>query len=153
MTKILCVEDDDDSAFMLKRRLQRHGYEVAIAVNGNEGVARARQEQPDLILMDIDLPELNGLEATRLLKSAPETSAIPVVVLTAHAMVGDRERCLDAGMDSYLSKPVQIQDLKEALAMKPPNFAMLGNPDETAPIDIAAIDRVRRQMERRRGKT
>jgi len=115
VTKILCVEDDDDSAFMLKRRLQRHGYEVTIAVNGNEGVAKARQEQPDLILMDIDLPELNGLEATRLLKSASETSAIPVVVLTAHAMVGDREGAFEAGCDDFDTKPVDLPGLLEKI--------------------------------------
>ena len=115
MTRILCVEDDDDSAFMLKRRLQRHGYEVIIAVNGKEGVDMARQEQPDLILMDIDLPELNGLEATRLLKSTPETSVIPVVVLTAHAMVGDREDAFKAGCDDFDTKPIDLPGLLEKI--------------------------------------
>lgn len=115
MTRILCVEDDDNSAFMLKRRLQRQGLEVIIAVNGNEGVAMARQEQPDLILMDIDLPELNGLEATRLLKTAPETSAIPIIVLTAHAMIGDREGAFKAGCDDFDTKPIDLPGLLEKI--------------------------------------
>jgi len=115
MKKILCIEDDDDSAFMLKRRLQRHGFDVIIAVNGEEGVARALQEQPDLILMDIDLPKLNGLEATVRLKSAPETRAIPVIVLTAHAMASDREDSFSAGCDDFDTKPINLNGLLEKI--------------------------------------
>ena len=89
MSKILCVEDDDDSAFMLKQRLKRHGYQVVIAVNGEQGIEFAGSKQPDLILMDIDLPIINGLDATRQIKGAPETGSIPIIALTAHAMVGE----------------------------------------------------------------
>lgn len=115
MSKILCVEDDDDSAFMLKQRLKRRGYEVIIAVNGQEGINMAQSERPDLILMDIDLPLVNGLEATRRIKGAPETSAIPIIALTAHAMIGDREAALDAGCDDFDTKPVNLPGLLEKI--------------------------------------
>lgn len=115
MTKILCVEDNDDSAFMLKSRLQRHGFDVTIAVDGQEGVDKASLEKPDLILMDIDLPVINGLEATRRLKGSPETGSIPIIALTAHAMVGDRENALEAGCDDFDTKPVNLPRLLEKI--------------------------------------
>lgn len=115
MTKILCVEDDDDSAFMLKQRLQRQGYEVVIAINGKQGIEMAASEQPDLILMDIDLPIVNGLDATRCIKGTAETSSIPIIALTAHAMVGDREGALQAGCDDFDTKPVNLPGLLERI--------------------------------------
>lgn len=115
MTRILCVEDDDDSAFMLKQRLKRQGYEVVIAVNGQQGIEMAESEKPDLILMDIDLPIVNGLDATRHIKASPETGSIPIIALTAHAMVGDREAALQAGCDDFDTKPVNLPGLLERI--------------------------------------
>src|ERR671936_1212611 len=97
MAKILLVEDNEMNRDMLSRRLQRRGYEVVLAVDGGQGVERARAEVPDLILMDMSLPVLDGWEATRQLKADDRTRAIPVIALTAHAMAGDREKALDAG--------------------------------------------------------
>jgi two-component system cell cycle response regulator DivK len=96
---------------MLTRRLQRRGYEVVIAVDGGQGLALAQSESPALILMDISLPVLDGWEATRRLKMAPETKSIPVIALTAHAMRGDREKCIEAGCDDFDVKPVEIARL------------------------------------------
>jgi two-component system cell cycle response regulator DivK len=96
---------------MLTRRLQRRGYEVVIALDGAQGLAMAQSESPALILMDISLPVLDGWEATRRLKMAPETKSIPVIALTAHAMSGDRERCIEAGCDDFDTKPVEIARL------------------------------------------
>ena len=96
---------------MLSRRLTRRGYEVVIALDGGQGVAMAQSKIPDLILMDMDLPVLNGWEATRQLKSAPETQAIPIIALTAHAMMGDREKAIDAGCDDYDTKPIEFSRL------------------------------------------
>ena len=111
MAKILVVEDNEMNRDMLTRRLQRRGYEVVIAVDGAEGLAMAQSESPALILMDISLPVLDGWEATRRLKMAPETKSIPVIALTAHAMSGDRERCIEAGCDDFDTKPVEIARL------------------------------------------
>ena len=111
MTKILLVEDNEENRDMLSRRLTRRGYEVVIALDGGQGVAMAQSEIPDLILMDMDLPVLNGWEATRQLKAAPATQAIPIIALTAHAMVGDREKALEAGSDDYDTKPIEFQRL------------------------------------------
>jgi len=111
MTKILLVEDNEENRDMLSRRLTRRGYEVVIALDGGQGVAMAQSETPDLILMDMDLPVLNGWEATRQLKAAPATQAIPIIALTAHAMVGEREKALEAGCDDYDTKPVEFQRL------------------------------------------
>lgn len=108
MSKILLVEDNEMNRDMLTRRLERRGYEVVIAVDGAEGVAMAETELPALILMDISLPVLDGWEATRRLKSAPQTKFIPVIALTAHAMAGDREKCIKAGCDDFDTKPVEI---------------------------------------------
>ena len=116
MAKILLVEDNEMNRDMLSRRLVRSGYEVVMAVQGEEGVALARSAAPDLVLMDMSLPVLDGWEATRRLKSDPATRGIPVVALTAHAMSGDRERCLAAGCDEYLTKPIDRARLLECLA-------------------------------------
>jgi two-component system, cell cycle response regulator DivK len=111
MPKLLLVEDNEMNRDMLSRRLQRRGYEVVIAVDGAQGVAMARSEMPQLILMDMSLPVLDGWEATRQLKSAPETSTIPVIALTAHAMSGDREKAIEAGCDDYDTKPIELPRL------------------------------------------
>ncbi len=115
MAKILLVEDNEENRDMLSRRLTRRGYEVVIAVDGGQGVAMAQSEIPDLILMDMDLPVLNGWEATRQLKAAPETQAIPIIALTAHAMMGDREKAIDAGCDDYDTKPIEFSRLIEKI--------------------------------------
>jgi len=111
LSKILLVEDNEMNRDMLTRRLQRRGYEVVIALDGAQGLAMAQSESPALILMDISLPVLDGWEATRRLKTAPETKSIPVIALTAHAMSGDRERCIAAGCDDFDTKPVEISRL------------------------------------------
>jgi CheY-like chemotaxis protein len=110
--KILYVEDNDDNVYVLKNRLTRAGYTVLIAVNGEDGVAMATAEKPDLILMDLSLPVLDGWEATRRLKAADETRAIPVIALTAHAMSGDREKALEAGCEDFDTKPVDFVRLR-----------------------------------------
>jgi two-component system cell cycle response regulator DivK len=111
MTKILYVEDNEDNVYMLTRRLERAGFEVVVASDGKQGVAVARAERPDLILMDLSLPVVDGWEATRRLKSSEETRAIPVIALSAHAMPGDREKALEAGCDDYDPKPISMQSL------------------------------------------
>jgi two-component system cell cycle response regulator DivK len=115
MAKILLVEDNEMNRDMLSRRLERRGYEVVIAVDGGEGVAMARSENPDLILMDMSLPVLDGWEATRQLKAAPETGSIPIIALTAHAMSGDREKAIEAGCDDYDTKPIVLPNLLEKI--------------------------------------
>jgi CheY-like chemotaxis protein len=116
MPKILLVEDNEMNRDMLSRRLQRRGYEVVIAADGQEGVALAQSEAPALILMDMSLPVLDGWEATRQLKSSPATRAIPVIALTAHAMSGDREKAMEAGADDFDTKPVDLERLLEKIA-------------------------------------
>ena len=111
MARILLVEDNEMNRDMLSRRLARKGHEVSIAVDGREGVAKAQAERPELILMDISLPELDGWDATRLLRADDATAAIPVIALTAHAMESDRVRSLEAGCDDYDTKPVELQRL------------------------------------------
>jgi CheY-like chemotaxis protein len=111
MSKILYVEDNEDNVFMLATRLRRKGFTVVIARNGEEGIAMAGAEMPDLILMDLSLPILDGWEATRRLKAAAATRGIPIIALTAHAMAGDREKALAAGADDYDTKPVQLPGL------------------------------------------
>ena len=111
MPKILYVEDNEDNVYMLVRRLERQGFEVLTAPDGEQGVAMARSEHPDLIVMDLNMPVLDGWEATRRLKGAPETEAIPIIALSAHAMTGDRERAIEAGCDDYDTKPVRIASL------------------------------------------
>jgi two-component system cell cycle response regulator DivK len=111
MAKILYVEDNEDNVYMLTRRLERAGFEVVVARDGEQGVVIAQAERPDLILMDLSLPVLDGWEATRRLKAAEETRAIPVIALSAHAMPGDREKALAAGCDDYDSKPIKLPGL------------------------------------------
>ena len=111
MTRILLVEDNEMNRDMLSRRLQRKGYEILLAVNGQEGLDLAHSEHPDLILMDLSLPDIDGWEATRRLKADDATRSIPVVALTAHAMAGDREKALEAGCDDYDTKPVELDRL------------------------------------------
>ena len=109
--KVLYVEDNDNNIFMLRNRLRRAGYEVVVAMDGVQGVAAAAAEKPDVILMDLSLPQLDGWEATRRIKAAPETKHIPVIALTAHAMMGDREKALAAGCDDFDTKPVELPRL------------------------------------------
>lgn len=115
MAKILLVEDNEDNRDMLSRRLMRRGYEVVCAMDGNEGVAMAASVAPDLILMDMSLPVLDGWEATRRIKAGDGTRAIPVIALTAHAMSGDREKAVAAGCDDYDTKPVEMPRLLQKI--------------------------------------
>lgn len=115
MTKILYVEDNEDNIYMLSRRLERKGYEIIVAKNGEQGVAMASTETPALILMDLSLPILNGWEATQQLKASPETRDIPVIGLSAYAMTGDREKALAAGCDDFETKPVEFRRLLEKI--------------------------------------
>ena len=118
MSKILLVEDNEMNRDMLARRLARKGYEVVIAVDGAQGVEMARAESPDLILMDMSLPVLDGWEATRQLKGDASTSRIPIIALTAHAMSGDREKAIEAGCDDYDTKPIELARLLEKIESK-----------------------------------
>lgn len=111
MTKILLVEDNEMNRDMLSRRLERKGYQVVLAVDGESGVEMAASQAPDLVLMDMSLPVLDGWEATRRLKAAAETRHIPVIALTAHAMSSDRDKALQAGCDEYDTKPVELPRL------------------------------------------
>ena len=115
MPKILLVEDNEMNRDMLSRRLLKQGFEMVLAVDGEEAVDLARSEAPDLILMDISLPGLDGWEATRLLKARPETRSIPIIALTAHAMAGDREKSLAAGCNDYDTKPIDFRRLVEKI--------------------------------------
>ncbi len=111
MAKVLLVEDNEMNRDMLSRRLKRKGFEVIIAADGREGVAKASAESPDLILLDMSLPVMDGWEAARKIKADPETRDIPIIALTAHAMAGDREKALEAGCDEYDTKPVELPRL------------------------------------------
>ena len=111
MAKILLVEDNEMNRDMLSRRLTRKGFEVEIAVDGQEGVDKATSMLPDLILMDLSLPVLDGWGATKAIKANPQTSNIPIIALTAHAMAGDREKALEAGADEYDTKPIELKRL------------------------------------------
>src|SRR4029079_288054 len=111
MARILLVEDNEMNRDMLSRRLQSRGYAVTIAVDGQQGVTMARADLPDLILMDMSLPVIDGWEATRSLKSAAETRGIPIIALTAHAMSTDRDKALEAGCDDYDTKPIELPRL------------------------------------------
>ncbi len=115
MPKILVVEDNEMNRDMLSRRLQRRGYEVILAVDGGEGLALAQSQRPDLILMDMSLPVVDGWQATRRLKAAPETRSIPIIALTAHAMATDRDKAVEAGCDDYDTKPVELPRLLEKI--------------------------------------
>jgi CheY-like chemotaxis protein len=122
MAKILLVEDNEMNRDMLSRRLQRKGYAVSMAVDGRQGVEMARAGGYDLILMDMSLPEIDGWEATRQLRAAPETREVPIIGLTAHAMAGDREKALEAGCNDYDTKPVELPRLLAKIE------ALLGGP-------------------------
>lgn len=111
MAKILLIEDNEANRDALSRHLKRRGYEVVMAVDGQQGIAMARSEAPALILMDMSLPVLDGWEATRQLKADPQMSSIPVIALTAHAMAGDRAKALEAGCNDYDTKPVEFPRL------------------------------------------
>jgi two-component system, cell cycle response regulator DivK len=115
MARILLVEDNEMNRDMLSRRLERRGYDIVIAVDGQQGLAAARAQLPDLILMDMSLPVIDGWEATRRLKAEPQTRAIPVIGLTAHSMSGDREKVLAAGCDDYDTKPVEMPRLLQKI--------------------------------------
>lgn len=115
MAKILLVEDNEMNRDMLSRRLQRKGFEVTMAFDGQQGVEMAKAQMPDLILMDMSLPVLDGWDATRQIKADATTKVIPVIALTAHAMAGDREKSLQAGCDDYDTKPVEFARLLEKI--------------------------------------
>jgi CheY-like chemotaxis protein len=117
MAKILIVEDNEMNRDMLSRRLERRGFEIVIAVDGKEGIERTRSERPDLILLDMSLPVMDGWEAASILKKEPETAAIPIIALTAHAMSGDRERALEVGCDDYDVKPIEFERLLEKMRL------------------------------------
>src|SRR5262249_6831920 len=118
--KILYVEDNDDNVYMLKNRLSRAGFTVVVAIDGGQGVAMATSEKPDLILMDLTLPDIRGEEATRRIKADPATGRIPVIALTANAMAGDKEKALAAGCDDFDTKPVELKRLLGKIAALKP---------------------------------
>jgi CheY-like chemotaxis protein len=115
MPKILLVDDEEMNRDFLQRRLQKRGYQVVTAVDGAEACARIGAERPDLVLMDVMMPVMDGLQATRVLRSAPETRDIPVIALTALAMAGDREKVLEAGCNDYATKPIEFPQLLEKM--------------------------------------
>ncbi|MCG3126326.1 MAG: Polar-differentiation response regulator DivK [Phycisphaerae bacterium] len=126
MKRILIIEDNETNRDMLSRRLTRRGFETLVAADGAEGIATAAARRPDLILMDLSLPVLDGWAAARQLKRAPDTAAIPIIALTAHAMTGDRERAIEAGCDDYDTKPIDIERLTgkiQALLSRGPSGA------------------------------
>ena len=125
MAKILLVEDNEMNRDMLSRRLQRKGFDIVLAEDGEQAVAQARGERPDLILMDMNLPVMDGWSASSELKSDEATAAIPIIALTAHAMSGDRERALAAGCDDYETKPIEFPRLLKRIQ------ALLGELDNT----------------------
>ena len=115
MPKILIVEDNQENRDALSRRLERRGYSVIIATDGRAGVTMAQEEHPDLILMDLNLPDVDGWEATRMIKASAQTAAIPIIALTAHAIAGDEQRALKAGCNDYHSKPVEFPRLLDQI--------------------------------------
>jgi CheY-like chemotaxis protein len=119
--KILYVEDNDDNVYMLRNRLTRAGFTIVVATDGAQGVVMATTEKPDLILMDLTLPDIDGEEATRRLKADPATKHIPVIALTANAMNGDREKAIAAGCDDFETKPVEMPRLLEKIAALRPH--------------------------------
>ncbi|MGH9672321.1 MAG: response regulator [Bryobacteraceae bacterium] len=121
MVKILYVEDNDDNIYVVKNRFTRAGFTVLVATDGEKGVAMAAAERPDLILMDLRLPGLDGWEATRRIKAQPETRHIPIIALTAHAMTGDREKALAAGCDDFDTKPIDFARLRGKIEALLPN--------------------------------
>jgi two-component system cell cycle response regulator DivK len=117
MAKILVVEDNEVNQKILVRRLEKRGFQVVLASDGGEGVAKAQSEAPNLILMDMSLPVIDGWEATRQLKAEPSTRGIPIIVLSAHAMTNDRELALAAGADDFDTKPVRFEPLLEKITV------------------------------------
>lgn len=117
MTKVLLVEDNEMNRDMLSRRLERRGYEIVLAEDGLQGVEQAATARPDIVLLDMSLPGLDGWEVAGRLKSDPATAAIPIIALTAHAMAGDRERALQAGCDDYDTKPIELPRLLEKMTV------------------------------------
>jgi two-component system, cell cycle response regulator DivK len=115
MPRVLIVEDNEENRDSLSRRLQRRGFDVLLAPDGRVGVDMAKAERPDLILMDMNMPELDGWEASRQVKADPASSAIPIIALTAHAMLGDRERAIEAGCTDYHTKPVEFPKLLQQI--------------------------------------
>lgn len=115
MAKILYIEDNDDNIYMITRRLSRTGYEVIVARDGEEGLAMARSEEPALILMDLDLPIIDGWEATRRLKTSAATRHIPVIAVSAYAMASDRQKAFSAGCDDFFPKPINLKRLIEGI--------------------------------------
>ncbi len=116
MTKVLLVEDNEMNRDMLSRRLERRGYDVVLAEDGDQGLQRAAETRPDLILLDMSLPGVDGWEVARRLKADPATAAISIIALTAHAMAGDRERALQAGCDDYDTKPIELPRLLDKIS-------------------------------------
>jgi CheY-like chemotaxis protein len=117
MPKILLVEDNEMNRDMLSRRLERRGFQVVLALDGAEGAAKAKSEAPDLILMDMSLPVIDGWEATRRVKADPSTAGIPIIALTAHAMASDEQKAREAGCDDFDTKPVELPRLLEKIAL------------------------------------
>jgi two-component system cell cycle response regulator DivK len=115
MARILYVEDNEDNIYMVSRRLRRKGYEVFVARDGAEGLAQVKNQAPDLILMDLGLPVIDGWEVTRRLRAAPETAAVPIIALSAHAMPEDRERALAAGCNDFIAKPTNFPHLLDRI--------------------------------------
>lgn len=115
MSTILLVEDNEINRDMLSRRLKRRGFEILFATNGEEGIEQAHAQSPDLILMDMSLPIIDGWDATRQIKASQATQKIPIIALTAHAMSGDRQRALDAGCDDFETKPIELEHLLEKI--------------------------------------
>jgi len=111
MIRILYVEDNEDNVYMLSQRLRKHGFDVIVASDGEQGIEMARSNEPDLILMDLGLPSIDGWSAARLLKESPDTRKIPIIALSAHTMPGDRERALASGCDEYDAKPIDFERL------------------------------------------
>jgi two-component system, cell cycle response regulator DivK len=134
MPKILIVEDNEDNWQILSRRLRRRGYDVVVARDGKQGLTMAKSDRPDLILMDMNLPLLDGWEATRLIKKDPKAKNTPVIALTAHALTGDRDKALEAGCDDYHTKPVELPRLLEQIeAQLQKRAASLAAAASTAP--------------------
>ena len=131
VARVLLVEDNEMNYDMLSRRLRRRGFEVLLAEDGREGIEMALSAKPDLILMDMSLPEIDGWEVTRRLKAMPEARGIPIIALTAHAMRGDYAKAMEAGCDDYDTKPVELSRLLEKMKslLKPPAVAGDGEPD------------------------
>jgi CheY-like chemotaxis protein len=116
LPKLLYVEDNEDNVYMLRRRLAKHGYDMVVAEDGAKGIYSAENEKPDLILMDLSLPVLSGWEAAQRLKQSPQTSGIPIIALSAHALDGERDKALAVGCDDFEPKPVDLDRLLEKLA-------------------------------------